>query len=366
MNSSCLGSVRHRCHACCQELVPASYGTALTRKVTTHYAPDNTVTGKTLVCTEHLGQSAFSREIVERSVCALQESDSLKVTVYRRLDDLRVIMELLNDNLLMLLDSKMTTRLRIQDSADVTAWGYRQTLQEVIGQVLDEGADVYAEALLDQLRDLSTMLERLPIPFFSVCVQVMHWLAEEENKPELPSEQNMLVNLDVLAANVGKYHYQRIGAGLGGWLANVAVVIVGARTAGIQGICQTGPGDFGVALGAFMSKALDSYNITEQEAVARMIARPAFVTSLNDGQNPAFLGTILDTFDGHTAIYMSLLTMARQFHIPEYVGMGAVMSLVKLKRLVCFVPEMIAGLCNTRRRQPASGEVGTVACIRTP
>ena len=347
MNSGCLDSVKNRCRACFQEVGHASYGTGLSRKVTTYFAPDNAVTCKTVEQTDYLGLVTFSREIVERSACALQEIDGLRVNVYSRLDDLREIMEVLSDSLLMLLDGKMTARLRALVPGDVSAGQYRETLQEVIGQVLDEGADVYEESVLDGLRQLSTRLESLPTQFFSLCLQVMQWLAEQENKPELPSEQEMLVNLDVLSANVGKYHYQRIGARLGGWLSNVAVVVVGARTPVIRGVCQTAPGDFGIALGALLAKALHRYNITEQEAVERLIVRPSFVVKLSDGKPPSFFGTIVDTFDGPTAIYMSLLTMSRQYHIPEYVGMGAVMSLVKLKQLICRVPEMIARMLDT-------------------
>ena len=96
-----------------------------------------------------------------------------------------------------------------------------------------------------------------------------------------------------------------------------------------------------------MARALDRYNITELEVVSRMIARPDFVANLNNGQAPAFFGTIVESFDGPTAIYMSLLTMSRQYQIPEYVGMGVMMSLVKLKQLICFVPQMIARSLNT-------------------
>lgn len=347
MNSGCLGSVKHRCHSCFQELAPASYGTSMTRKVTTQFAPDDAVTCKSLERTDRLGREAFSREIVERTVVVLQESDGLRATIHSQLDDLREIMAVLSDSLLVLLDGKMTACLRALDLGNISARQYRETLQKVIGQVLDEGADVYEESVLDGLRQLSARLESLPIQFFFLCRQVTQWLGEQEDKPKLPSEQDMLVNLDVLAANVGKYHYQRIGARLGGWLSNVAVVIVGARTPIIRGVCQTGPGDFGIALGAFMARALDRYNITEQEAVSRMIARPDFVANLNDGQAPAFFGTIVESFDGPTAIYMSLLTMSRQYQIPEYVGMGVVMSLVKLKQLICFVPQMIARSLNT-------------------
>ena len=158
MNSGCLGSVKHRCHSCFQELAPASYGTSMTRKVTTQFAPDDAVTCKSLERTDRLGREAFSREIVERTVVVLQESDGLRATIHSQLDDLREIMAVLSDSLLVLLDGKMTACLRALDLGNISARQYRETLQKVIGQVLDEGADVYEESVLDGLRQLSARL----------------------------------------------------------------------------------------------------------------------------------------------------------------------------------------------------------------
>ncbi len=276
----------------------------------------------------------FSKKIIYRTFDRLN-GQRIKPAFRDKLDEFKKDLHVFDDNLADLVGSKLRPfRITMIPSED-NGKKYKEAMKAAVDAVIADIRGTYEEWVVEGLETISSDIDELDSYFFSLMLQRI-----DEGWQNLPDEDSFFVNPELIAKYPEKYQIQRMGMQVSQWLFGVGIVAASSYTPGARGVMQMDKGDTSSLFGWLISTAMNRYNISQDEAIARILSQPEFVTSLNDGHEPKFDGSILGNFEGGgKVLYMSAIALANRFHLSEYAGMATAMFLARVKRAVCSLPE---------------------------
>ena len=273
----------------------------------------------------------FSKKIIFRTFDRLQ-GQKIKPAFRDKLNEFKKDLYVFDDNLVDLVGSKLRPFRITMMPNEENGKKYKEAMKAAVD------ADIkgtYEEWVVEGLETVSSDIDELDPYFFALMLQRI-----DEGQQNLPDEDSFFVNPELIDKYPEKYQIQRIGMQVSQWLFGVGIVCASTYNQGSRGVMQMDKGDSSALLGWLISTAMNRYNISQDEAIARILSQPEFVTSLNDGHEPKFDGSILGNFEGGgKVLYMSAIALANRFHLSEYTGMAAAMFLVRVKRAVCSLPD---------------------------
>ncbi|MGI2026130.1 hypothetical protein [Endozoicomonas acroporae] len=276
----------------------------------------------------------FSKKIIYRTFDRLN-GQKIKPAFRDKLDEFKKDLHVFDDNLADLVGSKLRPfRITMMPSED-NGKKYKEAMKAAVDAVISDIRGTYEEWVVEGLETISSDIDELDSYFFSLMLQRI-----DEGWQNLPDEDSFFVNPELIAKYPEKYQIQRMGMQVSQWLFGVGIVAASSYTPGARGVMQMDKGDTSSLFGWLISTAMNRYNISQDEAIVRILSQPTFVTSLNDGHEPKFDGSILGNFEGGgKVLYMSAIALANRFHLSEYAGMATAMFLARVKRAVCSLPE---------------------------
>ncbi|MBO9483858.1 hypothetical protein [Salinisphaera sp. G21_0] len=309
-------------------------GGAFGRKITLKTGVEAQAAVKEIEVQSDIETELFSKKIIYRTVDRLQ-GQKIKPAFRDKLDEFKKDLHVFDDNLADLVGNKLRPfRITMMPNED-NGKKYKEAMKAAVDDVIADIRGTYEEWVVEGLETVSSDIDELDSYFFALMLQRI-----DEGRQSLPDEDSFFVNPELIDKYPEKYQIQRIGMQVSQWLFGVGIVWASSYSPGYRGAMQMDKGDTSRLFDSLIGTAMRRYNISQDEAVTRILSRPEFVTSLNDGDEPKFDGSILGNFEGGgKVLYMSAIALANRFHLSEYAGMATAMFLVRVKRAVCSMPE---------------------------
>ncbi len=304
------------------------------RKVTLKIDPESTVSReKDIELQSDIEIELFSKQIIHRTIDKMY-GGKINLDLRNKLEEFKQDLDVFDNTLADLVGCKLRPYRITMTPNEENGAKYKDAMKKAIDTVINDIKDTHEESVVNGLTSVSNDIQGLPACFFSLMLQRI-----DEGRQNLPAEDSFFVNPELIAKYPEKYQIQRIGMQVSQWLFAVGVVAAGSYRPDSRGVLLLDKGDAGDLFSSLIGIATNRLNITKDQAVARILSQPDFVSSLHNGSEPKLDGSILGSFDASAALYMSALALANKYHLSEYAGMSTAMVLVRIKRAIFSLPQ---------------------------
>ncbi len=202
------------------------------------------------------------------------------------------------------------------------------------------GEDSEYQETIEQLFDC---IELAPAVFFTCYLGRADQNVKKMQK-EKPGPYSLLVPMHLIHEDKSYYFLQNIGR----WLGVIGFIVLAYYLVSIptengvpRGLAILDKGDFSATLGRLIFEAKNKFNLSQAEAVERMLKNDSFVTELNRGKEPAFETEVHEVSKEEQEIngmIASLMLIIKQSGVDGYIGVILFMSFIGAVRLLSALP----------------------------